>query len=68
VPPTVLYTLEYDWFRLSCERSRPRYEEAGTLLDYGMLKGGEHTSGFYPGMTRFDAFHTSLTPLVEEFL
>jgi acetyl esterase/lipase len=42
VPPTVLYTAEFDFFRVMCERSRPKYEEAGTLLDYGMLKGTTH--------------------------
>jgi acetyl esterase/lipase len=68
VPPTVLFTAEFDFFRIMCERVRPKYEEAGTLLDYGMMKGTTHGGSFVPGSSRFDAMFTSLNPLVEEFL
>jgi acetyl esterase/lipase len=67
VPPTVIYTAEFDYFRQMAERSRVKYEEAGTLLDYGMLKGSNHDSYFFPGMLRTEAYYTAFNPLIENF-
>jgi hypothetical protein len=65
----VIFTTEFDFFRIMAERSRNKYQAAGTLLDYGMLKGTNHDAYFFPGTGRTDAYYTEAwNPLVEEFL
>lgn len=68
VPQTMLLTTEFDIFRQGTERSREKYEEAGTLLDFGMIKGTTHGGSIFPGSTRFEAFYSCMNPLVNDFL
>jgi acetyl esterase/lipase len=42
VPPTIIYTTEFDFFRKMGEEACSLYEEAGTLLDCGIWKGVPH--------------------------
>jgi hypothetical protein len=42
VPPTIIYTTEYDSFRRNAEEACDLYEEAGTLLDCGIQAGTVH--------------------------
>jgi hypothetical protein len=42
VPPTIVYSTEYDIFRKHAEEACYLYEEAGTLLDCGILAGAIH--------------------------
>jgi hypothetical protein len=42
VPPTIVYTTEFDFFRKIAEEACFLYESAGTLLDCGIQAGALH--------------------------
>lgn len=42
VPPTIVYSTEFDFFRKMAEEACYLYENAGTLLDCGIQAGALH--------------------------
>ena len=46
VPPTIIFSTEYDFYRKMAEEACYLYEEAGTLLDCGFQAGTSHDTFF----------------------
>jgi len=68
VPPTIIYTLEFDFYRRMAEESAELYKRNGTLLDYGCLSGVYHGHFMSYGLKKTDVWYKDVARICSKYL
>jgi acetyl esterase/lipase len=68
VPPTLVYTTEFDFFRKMGEEACTLYQEAGTLLDCGIWAGVTHMTAFDWNNPVSNIWYDDLVRIVDTYL
>jgi len=68
MPPTVIFSAEFDIFVTETERMARRMRSNGRLLDFCSLPGCGHGSYFNAALSCHQTFHTCYSQAVEQYL
>jgi acetyl esterase/lipase len=68
VPPTIVYSTEFDMFRHFAEEACDLYAEAGTLLDCGFEQGTIHMNYIFTDIPVTDQWYNSMKLIVDAYL
>lgn len=67
VPPVVIMTSEYDYYRGMSHEAARLYKKAGTLLDF-VEYAGKWNAHFYTNNGEYDVFYKDFRRLVDKYL
>ena len=59
-PPTLLLSVEFDFFRKACETMAKIYKKNGKLLEFGIMRGVQHGHFFDPSCKRTAAWFKAI--------
>ena len=68
VPPTIIYTLEFDFYRRMAEESAELYRRNGKLLDYGVLSGVYHGHFMSYGLKKTEVWFKDVGRICGKYL
>jgi hypothetical protein len=68
VPPTIIYTTEWDFNRKNAEEACYLYEEAGTLLDCGIQASATHFVFLKWEFETSDVWFQAVADMVDTYL
>ena len=68
VPPVVIYTNEFDFYRKCAEESAELYKRNGKLLDYGVLAGVYHGHFGVFELKRTDVWFADIARICKKYL
>ena len=68
MPPTIMFSAEFDMFITETERLARRLRRAGTLLEFCCMPGIGHGSYFNAGLECHQLFHEYYKLAVDEYI